>query len=589
MCPEESAGESQSEANRGASPGKVGALEEVLRRFPEGEQEAQRPAARVTERLDRLQTLSLALPRALTVDQVVDVMLTEGLEALSANAGVVSLLSEDRNEIVTVRAIGVPQERLQAQERYPADAPTPIADALRTREPIFLQTQAERKARYPQMVQVGVLGSGSGAIVVLPLLDQSILGAIGLSFPTERAFDAEERQFMQTIARICGLALERAHLYDTERRAREQAQQEIRERQQAEEALRESQDRLRLMMESIRDYAIIMFDAAGNIIDWNPGAERILGYRAEEILGQHGSVLFTPEDREQHLPEREMEQATREGKSSDDRWHMRKDQSRLWVMGTMMAMRDAQGSLRGFVKIMRNMTERRQAEEERLRAYAKIAEQERQFAVLAERNRIAREIHDTLAQGLTGIMIQLEVAEELLTATPEQARSHLDLARKLAGESLEAARRSVQALRPHPLEGATLAEALARLAEAITGTTPVPVSFHLRGASRLLPYEVESNLLRIAQEALTNALRHARATQIQMELAYEPGQVQLRVRDNGVGFVAGTPTPGSTFGLVGMRERAQQSGGSLQINSQPERGTEVIATIPVPTAGEQGS
>ena len=197
--------------------------------------------------------------------------------------------------------------------------------------------------------------------------------------------------------------------------------------------------------------------------------------------------------------------------------------------------------------------------------------------ILAERSRMAREIHDTLAQGFTGIVIQLEAAEDGLQENdPEAAVAHLGRARALARTSLAEARRSVWALRPEVLEERDLPTALRLLAEQMGAQTAV--AFQLEGIPRPLPPAVEDALLRIGQEGVTNAIRHAKATAVTIALAYQPAAVQLRVADNGRGFDP-TQTPSSNgqggFGLTSMRERATNIGGQLPIASQPHNGTTI--------------
>jgi len=135
----------------------------------------------------------------------------------------------------------------------------------------------------------------------------------------------------------------------------------LRELNRAEEARRESEERYRLLIENVRDYAIFMLDTDGRIISWNTGAERVLGYTEAEIMGQPGSIIFTPEDIERGEAENELETAARDGRASDERWHVRKDGTRFWASGMVSALRDE--SLRGFVKVMRDYTEKKQLED----------------------------------------------------------------------------------------------------------------------------------------------------------------------------------------------------------------------------------
>lgn len=216
----------------------------------------------------------------------------------------------------------------------------------------------------------------------------------------------------------------------------------------------------------------------------------------------------------------------------------------------------------------------------------RLAERGRQAAVLEERNRLAREIHDTLAQGLTGIVLQLEAAKRILTTAPQRAQTRLNEAWVLARESLAEARRSVMALRPHALEREDLPTALAHLVTQAAAGTQTQVIFHLHGSPRSLPAEVESNLLRVGQEALHNARAHAEAREITLDLTFGVHKVQMRIQDNGRGFNVHGPAADAGFGLTSMRERAERIGGRLSLTSQPGQGTEVIVTVPNASFGD---
>lgn len=212
----------------------------------------------------------------------------------------------------------------------------------------------------------------------------------------------------------------------------------------------------------------------------------------------------------------------------------------------------------------------------------RLAEEVKQSAVLEERNRIAREIHDTLAQAFTGIGMQLQAATRFLTTKPEQAQSCIARAHTLAHEGLAAARRSVWALQPEAAEYSDLSGALRRITEQITADTSVQAEVCVQGTPRALPPDVGLNLLRIAQEALTNALRYAQAHRIQVTIAYELDRVRLCVQDDGQGFDPQMQMGRGGFGLVGMRQRAEHLGGELTITSQPQGGTEVTVVTPIP-------
>ncbi|MEG4989832.1 PAS domain S-box protein [Microcoleus sp. BR0-C5] len=201
-------------------------------------------------------------------------------------------------------------------------------------------------------------------------------------------------------------------------------------------------------------------------------------------------------------------------------------------------------------------------------------------SILEERNRMAREIHDTLAQSFTGILAQVGAAKQVLTDDVEATGAHLDLIKELARTGLVEARRSVVALRPQLLEEGSLQSALHRLVAQIrTAAMDTTLYYELEGTVYSLPTEVENNLLRMGQEALTNAIRHANADEIRVELVYDRDQVCLRVRDNGQGFGVGSIPSSEGFGLLGMSERAERIGAQLTIRSQPGQGTEIIVTV----------
>src|SRR5690606_38992753 len=212
---------------------------------------------------------------------------------------------------------------------------------------------------------------------------------------------------------------------------------------------------------------------------------------------------------------------------------------------------------------------------ERARFYERSAE----LGAERERNRLAREIHDTLAQGFSAIALQLETADAILEAGGDAARVHkaVQQALALARAHLDEARRSVLDLRAAPLEGRTLAAALAVLASETTARHAIRVGFSAIGASRPLPAAVESGLYRVAQEAIRNIVQHAATGAAQMTLTVTPARVTLTVEDAGRGFDS-DQTPAQRFGLMGMNERLKLLGGALTIASAPGRGTRIEAT-----------
>ncbi len=215
---------------------------------------------------------------------------------------------------------------------------------------------------------------------------------------------------------------------------------------------------------------------------------------------------------------------------------------------------------------------------------ARLAEDAMGLARAEERARLAREIHDTLAQGLTAIALNIEGAMHRLETDPDQARERLERALAMARENLEDARRSVLDLRgAAQLEGKPLAEALAGLARAFTSDTGIPATVQSSNVDGL-SLRIESEVFRIAQEALTNVRKHARAHSVQIGLRRRGTTLTLSVRDDGRGFVVSGARHGDGQGVVGMRERARLLGGRLEISSAPGAGTRVTARVPLDVA-----
>jgi PAS domain S-box-containing protein len=207
------------------------------------------------------------------------------------------------------------------------------------------------------------------------------------------------------------------------------------------------------------------------------------------------------------------------------------------------------------------------------------AEQSRKAAILEERNRMARDIHDTLAQGFTGVIVQLEAAEDAIACCRRnEANEHLQRAGELARRSLSEARRSVHALRPQALQRGNFWEALKGAVKNTTAGTALHTTFNLRGKMRHLPLAWQENLLHIGQEALTNALRYAHPRNFETKLTFNAKELRLELRDDGDGFKVKDRHDG--FGLAGMRERVEQMGGTLKISSAHGKGTDVLVTLP---------
>jgi PAS domain S-box-containing protein len=332
---------------------------------------------------------------------------------------------------------------------------------------------------------------------------------------------------------------------------------DISDRKQAEAALQASEAKLRALFSAIPD-PLFVITAEGQVIEAVAISPAQLYRPIEEQLGKTLHQIFEQEQADEFLDY--VQQVLRTQQVLTVEYSRLTAGQETWFSARIAPFRQGQ-----VIWLARDITLQKQAEA---------------ASILEERNRMAREIHDTLAQAFTGILAQVGAAKQVLTDDLEATGAHLDLIKELARTGLVEARRSVVALRPQLLEEGSLQSALHRLiAQIRTAATDTTLHYEIEGVVYPLPAEVESNLLRMGQEALTNAIRHANADEIRVELVYDRDQVCLRVKDNGQGFGVGSIPSSEGFGLLGMSERAERIGAQLTIRSQPGEGTEMIVTV----------
>ncbi|MBW4457146.1 MAG: AAA family ATPase [Nostoc indistinguendum CM1-VF10] len=340
--------------------------------------------------------------------------------------------------------------------------------------------------------------------------------------------------------------------------------QEIEERQRVENALRQSEEQRRLTM----DFTHIgswNWNITENTVNWNDNHARLLGL----VPGEVESSYQAWRDRVYREDINRVEQAVTTALATHTDFEAEyrviyPDNSIHWLVGRGRGIYNQAGQPVQMLGVILDISDRKRAE---------------QASILEERNRMAREIHDTLAQSFTGILLQVGAVTQVLADDPEATQVHLEMIDELARIGLSEARRSVSALRPQLLEEGNLHSALHRLVAQMRSAADTSVIYEIKGTAYSLPGEVENNLLRIAQEALTNAIKYAYASQIRVELVYNQTQCILQIKDDGRGFGVGSIPLSGGFGLLGMSERAERIGAQLTIQSQPGQGTEIIVTI----------
>ena len=348
--------------------------------------------------------------------------------------------------------------------------------------------------------------------------------------------------------------------------------QDITELRQVESELLAVETRFRTFVDHATD-ALFVHDEQGKVLDVNRRACEVLGYTRSELIGMT-PALFDAQTIEDEGFELRIRKRLDAGESFDfETTHRRKDGSTFPVEVRTRPFRD--GDRRLSLSLTRDVTERRRAEAER--EQMRRMELERESAIASERARLAGEIHDTLAQGLAMIVMQLADAEAKLGSLWERAEKPLNTVRELAVEGLAYARRSQQMLRPSVTAGG-LSRAIRDVVDSLRRHFGGEVLLNVRGKAALLPAAVESALAGIAREALSNAIRHSGASQISVELEFsDGGAARLIVADEGVGFDTNIVRP-DAYGLICMNERAMRAGVALTFVTEPGAGAEIVAS-----------
>ena len=382
--------------------------------------------------------------------------------------------------------------------------------------------------------------------------------------------------------------------------------QDITARRHAEREVALSEERLRLLINSVTDYAIFTISLDGRIHTWNTGAQRMFGYSSEDIIGRPFDVLFTQEDRDAGIPAMELERARRDGRAVEERYHVRSDGTLFYASGVTARLGDESGL--GFAKIARDLTSRQRAADALRQAHAdldqrvadrtkeletsvtqQVAAQAHVVTLLRkvvtaqedERGRIARNLHDQLGQRLTALRLSLERVQSELAQKNERVEE-LERAIALTNTIDTDVGFLSWELRPAVLDHLGLGVALPRYVR--EWAEHYGIEFECKCDSfqaGRLTHEGEVAFYRVAQEALTNVAKHAHASRVDVMLESREDSVLLVVEDDGIGFDASEPSVQERgVGLLGMRERAALIGADFQIESKPGDGTSIFVRYP---------
>ncbi len=324
--------------------------------------------------------------------------------------------------------------------------------------------------------------------------------------------------------------------------------------------LRESEEGFRALVEGVTDCAICLLDPVGRVVQWNSGAERIQCYSEAEILLRSFEVFFTKADRDAGRPASQLARAAQSGRFEDEGYRLRSDGSPFWAQVIISSLQDESGRIRGYAHVARDITKLKRLEKEVL----DISEQ--------EQRRIGHDLHDGLGQELTGLAFLTQNVRRSLAEQSLPQVSQLDRISSLVNSALEKTRDLARGLSPVEWGPDGLSAALRNLSNRVHELYGVPCQFQRVRPVHILSHPAAIHLYRIAQEGISNAARHSRATCIWVSLDDDGDEVTLTVEDDGIGIVKAEPGP-SGMGLHLMPYRARMIGASFELQPRPAGGT----------------
>jgi PAS domain S-box-containing protein len=522
------------------------------------EQGARRALEAAAHQIRAVQRVTDTALTHLRLDDLFPEILGRVREAMAADTVVILLLNDEGTELAVRAAHGL-EEEVTLDMRIPFGRG--IAGSIAARG----ATMTIEDVSQAEVVSPILRAKGLHTLLGTPLvLDGRGIGVVHVGSLSPRRFTPEDARLLELVADRIATAIGRARLFGAEQRARHDAET--------------AEGRFRLLVDGVRDYAFYMLDRAGRVESWNAGAERLEGYSADEIIGQHVSRFYLPEEARQGGPARTLERAATEGRAVEEGWRLRKDGSQFWAEGLTTAVRDPEGRFVGYSVVTHDVTERRRHAEVRARLLEQVTAAQEE-----EQRRLARELHDETGQSLTSLLVGLRTLAEApsLAAVREQVAE----LRRVAARTLDEVRRLARGLRPGVLDELGLVPAVDQLATDHTQMHSIAVEVSAVGFGiERLPPAVETALYRIIQEALTNAAKHSGARTANVVLQRRREMVQAIVSDDGCGFdVEGTlrtPAARAHLGLHGMRERAALLDGTVTIESTPGEGTTIYVRVP---------
>jgi len=540
---------------------------------------------RLSEELDAMQRLHGLVARLLVCPDLAAALkdvLDSAIGITGAEMGTIRVVNPSTNNLEIAASRGFEPDFFDRFGSVATDAGTAYGRALQTRQRVVIE-DVLNDPRYEPFREMAAM-AGYRALQATPLVsrDGRILGILSTHYAQPRVPSERDLRILDLYTRQAA---------------------DFVERRRAEEELRQSEERYRLLVENAREYAIFMLDAEGRVATWNSGAECIFGYREEEILGGSGAILFTEEDRAAGVPEAEMARAADGIRSSDDRWQTRKNGSRFWASGAMELLHSPEGTLRGFVKVLRDNTERKAAEDA-LRAHERnlSAANEALTRVNADLKQFAIAASHDLREPLRTVSTYSEL---LIEATREGREQDAQMAvgvivetngkmGRLLDDLLMYTQLNVDEERHDQRVDLNLVveETLANL-KTIVEESGAQVTYQGLPAVR----GRETYFIQLFQNLISNAIKYRKEHPPKVHISARRTGEEWRfaVADNGIGIdprfqeqifgvfkrLHGSEIPGTGFGLGICRRVVERSGGRIWVESKLGEGTTFCFTLPV--------
>ncbi|MEO8607285.1 MAG: PAS domain S-box protein [Chloroflexota bacterium] len=556
---------------------------------------------RAESRAAGLQALTAALSEALTPQAVAEVIVEKGFPLVGSRIGSISLLEPDGK---TVRILNMHTVANDVRENFmelARSVPTHVTDAIQTRQPVWVKNLEDYRAKYPEMAERLQSVTRSQAIASLPLIsDGRVLGAIGMSFPQPRRFDAEDREFLQTIASQCAQAMQRALLYEAEQLARRRVtflaeasavlssslDYQITLKNMAQLAVPMMADwcRIDLVNEQGELQLVEVAHVDPEKVKWVRSLEEKYPPNPHSARGIH-QVIKTGET--EYYADLSEDVATAAARDEEEKQILRQ----LGFKSVMIVPMSIRGSRIGAVTFVSSESGRHFSQDDVALAReighrsavavdnARLFAQARQAAVIEERQRFSRDLHDAVSQTLFSANIIAQTAARMWTTKPESVPEWLDKLQRMNQGALAEMRTLLLELRPEGLHTSSLPELLRQLADAVQARREIDIALEVT-LERMLPPNVHEMLYRVTQEALNNVVKHSEAAKVEIACFEKDDCVMLVIHDDGPGFDVDMASRG--FGLNIMQERAEGVGAAFSIKSQMGDGTEIVVTWQIP-------